>query len=73
MLGEGIYASRSLIKAQNYGKVVFRLLVFTGKVKKINFQNHSFQKSWQERFDSAWVPPNCGMVWSGLTVFMNSF
>ena len=31
----------------------------------VDKQNHPDQKSWQNDWDSAWVPQNCGMVKSG--------
>jgi hypothetical protein len=68
MLGAGIYASEDIRKARKYGKIIFRLLVYVGKVKKIDSQAHPERKSWQENYDSAWVPAGCGMVKSELTV-----
>uniref|UniRef100_A0A3B4B053 PARP catalytic domain-containing protein n=1 Tax=Periophthalmus magnuspinnatus TaxID=409849 RepID=A0A3B4B053_9GOBI len=74
MLGPGVYLSRDLQKASRYpmkhpeyDKVVLRVLVNVGKVIAINRQDHPQQKTWhQYGFDTAWVPPNCGMVKSGL-------
>ncbi|XP_063075932.1 uncharacterized protein LOC134465963 [Engraulis encrasicolus] len=74
MLGRGVYVSRSFRKASRYPKgangqerAVLTLSVRVGKVKRINRQGHPLQKSWHEAgFDTAWVPPNCGMVNSGL-------
>uniref|UniRef100_A0A3B3SYD0 Uncharacterized protein n=1 Tax=Paramormyrops kingsleyae TaxID=1676925 RepID=A0A3B3SYD0_9TELE len=75
MLGPGVYVSRSFDKARRYPlilpfnerRAVLKLRVRLGKVKKIDRQGHPLQKTWhQHGYDSAWVPPNCGMVPSGL-------
>ncbi|XP_055769227.1 acidic leucine-rich nuclear phosphoprotein 32 family member B-like [Salvelinus fontinalis] len=74
MLGQGVYLSRDLEKASRYPldltehqKVVIKVKVNVGKVKKIDLKGHPLQKTWHdEGYDSAWVPPNCGMVKSGL-------
>lgn len=66
MLGEGIYVAKDLRKALPYGPITFKLLVSTGRIIKIDRQGHPMQKSWQHQYNSAWVPPNCGMVQSGL-------
>uniref|UniRef100_A0AAZ3PKY0 PARP catalytic domain-containing protein n=1 Tax=Oncorhynchus tshawytscha TaxID=74940 RepID=A0AAZ3PKY0_ONCTS len=74
MLGQGVYLSRDLEKASRYPldltehqKVVIKVKVNVGKVKTIDRQSHPLQKTWHdEGYDSAWVPPNCGMVKSGL-------
>ncbi|MGH0150913.1 UNVERIFIED_CONTAM: hypothetical protein FKN15_028704 [Acipenser sinensis] len=74
MLGRGVYVSRDFNKASRYPlhdpereKRVLKLLVNVGKVKKIDRQGHHMQKTWHDHgYDSAWVPPNCGMVPSGL-------
>ncbi|RXN03434.1 GCRV-induced 2i-like protein [Labeo rohita] len=74
MLGPGVYVTRSFEKASRYplhsnGEMlaVLRLSVRVGRVKKINYQGHPLQKTWHEHgYDTAWVPPNCGMVNSGL-------
>uniref|UniRef100_A0A3B4AY81 PARP catalytic domain-containing protein n=1 Tax=Periophthalmus magnuspinnatus TaxID=409849 RepID=A0A3B4AY81_9GOBI len=74
MLGPGVYLSRDLQKASRYPldlpedeRVVLRVLVNVGKVIAINCQYHPKQKTWhQYGYDTAWVPPNCGMVKSGL-------
>lgn len=68
MLGAGIYVSRSLDKARAYGPITFKLLVYTGFVKVIKEQGDPMQKSWQEHYSCAWVPPGCGMVASGREV-----
>ena len=42
-------------------------LVHVGKVKRIDAINHPMQKTWSLLgYDTAWVPPHCGMVPSGL-------
>ncbi|XP_034448524.1 uncharacterized protein LOC117765972 [Hippoglossus hippoglossus] len=74
MLGPGVYLSRDVDKASRYpidhpehDKVVIKVKVRVGKVIAINHQNHQFQKTWHNQgYDTAWVPPNCGMVKSGL-------
>ncbi|XP_043076695.1 uncharacterized protein LOC122326076 [Puntigrus tetrazona] len=73
MLGRGVYLSRDLNKASRYPinnpceKVVIRVKVNVGRVKKIDYQGHPLQKTWHDHgYDTAWCPPNCGMVPSGL-------
>uniref|UniRef100_A0A3Q3EPV7 PARP catalytic domain-containing protein n=1 Tax=Labrus bergylta TaxID=56723 RepID=A0A3Q3EPV7_9LABR len=78
MLGPGVYLSRDLEKARRYpidhpehDRVVFKVVVNVGKVIAINYQGHPRQKTWHdsrygEVYDTAWMPPNCGMVKSGL-------
>uniref|UniRef100_A0A3B5KG06 Grass carp reovirus (GCRV)-induced gene 2p n=1 Tax=Takifugu rubripes TaxID=31033 RepID=A0A3B5KG06_TAKRU len=76
MLGKGVYVSRDQTKAERYplnnpasDRVVLELLVRVGRVKRINKDNHPLQYTWNEEgYDTAWVPPNCGMkaVPSGL-------
>ncbi|KAJ8405922.1 hypothetical protein AAFF_G00313590 [Aldrovandia affinis] len=74
MLGPGVYISRDPQKAGRYpldvderDRRVLELKVDVGKVKRIDKQGHPLQKSWHDRgYDTAWVPPKCGMVPSGL-------
>uniref|UniRef100_A0A8C9RAQ0 PARP catalytic domain-containing protein n=1 Tax=Scleropages formosus TaxID=113540 RepID=A0A8C9RAQ0_SCLFO len=74
MLGRGVYVSRDLQKASRYPlhlpehqRVVLKLKVRVGKVKKIDYQGHPLQKTWHNHgYDTAWCPPGCGMVKSGL-------
>ncbi|XDV38734.1 hypothetical protein PO909_008081 [Leuciscus waleckii] len=74
MLGPGVYLSRDLQKASRYPlelhenqRVVLRVLVNVGRVKKIDRKGHPLQKTWHDHgYDTAWCPPNCGMVRSGL-------
>merc|ERR1712035_11778 len=74
MLGRGVYLSRDLQKASAYpirhpesDRVVIKVEVDVGKVIAINYQGHPYQKIWHDYgYDTAWVPPNCGMVPSGL-------
>ncbi len=48
-------------------RVVLRVKVNVGKVKKIDRQGHPLQRTWLDHgYDTAWCPPNCGMVSSGL-------
>eukprot|EP00760_Papus_ankaliazontas_P031290 PhM_4_TR5224/c0_g1_i1/m.54887 len=66
MLGQGVYLTRDFQKAMNYGPVVFELRVDLGRVAVIDHKGHPLQKTWHsEGYDSAWVPPQCGMVASG--------
>ncbi|KAI3359310.1 hypothetical protein L3Q82_002622 [Scortum barcoo] len=78
MLGRGVYLSRDLEKASRYpighpehDRVVIRVVVNVGRVIAINYKGHPRQKTWHnsrygEVYDTAWVPPGCGMVPSGL-------
>ncbi|KAI1903777.1 hypothetical protein AGOR_G00030710 [Albula goreensis] len=75
MFGRGVYVSRDLQKASRYPlelpereRVVLKLRVNVGRVKKIDYQGHPMQKTWHtvHGYDTAWCPPNCGMVKSGL-------
>uniref|UniRef100_A0A3B3QD22 PARP catalytic domain-containing protein n=1 Tax=Paramormyrops kingsleyae TaxID=1676925 RepID=A0A3B3QD22_9TELE len=75
MLGPGVYVSRSFQKARVFPanlpvgeqRAVLNLRVRVGKVKKIDRQGHPLQKTWhQHGYDTAWVPPNCGMVPIGM-------
>uniref|UniRef100_A0A8C7W4L9 PARP catalytic domain-containing protein n=1 Tax=Oncorhynchus mykiss TaxID=8022 RepID=A0A8C7W4L9_ONCMY len=74
MLGHGVYLSRDMKKASRYPldhpenqRVVIRVKVNVGKVKRIDSQDHPLRTTWHENgYDTAWVPPNCGMVKSGL-------
>ncbi|XP_074526852.1 uncharacterized protein LOC141790703 [Halichoeres trimaculatus] len=69
MLGPGVYVSRNISKASDYpktgkasDKVVLKLRVRVGKVKRIDQDNHPLQTTWHSHgFDSAWVPPNAGL------------
>ncbi|KAG8569280.1 hypothetical protein GDO81_014338 [Engystomops pustulosus] len=72
MLGRGVYVSRDIQKALKYPintmgpRVVLKLNVRVGKVKRIDSQDHPMQLTWHENgYASAWVPPGCGMVLSG--------
>lgn len=66
MLGRGVYVSRNIEKAKCYplrtdkrDKVVFKLKVNVGKVKKIDYDNHPLRTTWHDDgYDCAWVPPN---------------
>lgn len=78
MLGRGVYLSRDLEKASRYplnhpesDRVVIKVVADVGKVIAINYQGHPRQTTWHdprygEVYDTAWVPPGCGMVKSGL-------
>lgn len=70
LLGPGIYVSRDKKKAMcyplnasNHDRVVFKVRVKVGQVKKIDCDNHPMQKTWhQNGFDTAWVPPNSNIT-----------
>lgn len=70
MLGRGVYVSRDKKKASNYprgnntrDRVVLEVRVRVGRVKRIDKDNHPLQYTWNTKgYDTAWVPPNCGMV-----------
>ena len=70
LLGAGVYVSRNMDKAKCYplkidvkDKVVFKLKVRAGKVKKIDSDNHPMQKTWhQNGYDCAWVPPRSNLT-----------
>ncbi|KAM3598658.1 uncharacterized protein V6R79_020924 [Siganus canaliculatus] len=74
MLGPGVYLSRDLNKASRYpidhpehDRVVIKVVVNVGRVIRIDYQGHPRQKTWHNYgYDTAWVPPMCGMVRSGL-------
>ncbi|KAL4608663.1 hypothetical protein GN956_G24797 [Arapaima gigas] len=76
MLGPGVYVSRNQKKAERYplkasynDRVVLKVNVNAGRIKRIDKDNHPMQKTWHNQgYDTAWVPPNCGMkaVPSGL-------
>jgi len=70
MLGPGVYCSRELRKARHYGKIVFLLHVRLGRVIRIDSVDHPLRTLWQTPtgglYDCAWVPPDSGVVPSGL-------
>uniref|UniRef100_A0A8C9V0E8 PARP catalytic domain-containing protein n=1 Tax=Scleropages formosus TaxID=113540 RepID=A0A8C9V0E8_SCLFO len=74
MLGRGVYVSRDLQKASRHPlhlpehqRVVLKLKVRVGRVKRIDYRGHPLQKTWHDHgYDTAWCPPYCGMVKSGL-------
>ena len=72
MLGKGIYFSKDVKKTAAYanrdskGGVVFKVLVYAGRTKRIDRQGHELQMTWHSKFDTAWTPPGCGMVPSGM-------
>jgi len=59
LLGQGVYVSRDKRKAMMYGKVVLKLLVYTGKTCHILTNNLKVRSTWHHSFDSAWIPPLC--------------
>ncbi|CAK9032997.1 unnamed protein product [Durusdinium trenchii] len=67
MLGRGVYLSRDISKAQQYGAIILMCQVSVGRVARIDHQGHPLQKSWSASgFDTAWVPPRFYMVSCGL-------
>ena len=67
LLGAGVYLSRDVAKASNYGPAIVEAKVDVGKVALINKKAHPWQKCWRSHgYDSAWIPANCGVVASGL-------
>jgi hypothetical protein len=67
LLGAGVYVSRDLTMASRYGPVVLELRVSLGNTLRVDWMGHPKQLTWHDHgFDSAWVPPNCGMVSSEL-------
>ncbi|KAI1903778.1 hypothetical protein AGOR_G00030720 [Albula goreensis] len=74
MLGPGVYVSRDPKKANSYPpnipanqRVVLKLRVNVGRVKKIDSPGHPLRFTWhQNGYNTAWIPPNCGVVGSGL-------
>ncbi|KAM9451552.1 uncharacterized protein Hap1MRO34_021852 isoform 1-T2 [Clarias gariepinus] len=68
-LGAGVYCSRDINKAMCYpggcgptDRVVFKLQVRVGKVKKIDSQSMHLMTTWhQHGYDTAWLPASvCG-------------
>ncbi|GAA6069215.1 grass carp reovirus (GCRV)-induced gene 2e [Tachysurus ichikawai] len=60
-------ASRYPLELPEHQRVVIRVRVNVGRVIKIDYQGHQLQKTWHNRgYDTAWCPPGCGMVRSGL-------
>lgn len=66
-LGQGVYVSRDINKASAYplfsitDKVVLKLRVRVGRVKRIDLNNRQFQQTWHSHgYDTAWLPPNSG-------------
>nr|XP_033811228.1 uncharacterized protein LOC117365223 [Geotrypetes seraphini]XP_033811229.1 uncharacterized protein LOC117365223 [Geotrypetes seraphini] len=75
MLGQGVYVSRDIRKAQGYpgnlspaDRIILKVRVIVGKVKKIDSANHPLRATWHNYgYDSAWVPPNSPQWISPLT------
>ncbi|XP_077089236.1 uncharacterized protein LOC143740941 [Siphateles boraxobius] len=62
-LGPGVYCSRDINKAMGYpacapnDRVVFKLRVRVGKVKRVDMQSLNQMTSWhQNGYDTAWLP-----------------
>ncbi|KAM4616018.1 uncharacterized protein ACJ7VT_009013 isoform 1-T2 [Polymixia lowei] len=70
MLGPGVYVSRMQKKAERYPlnsnpteRVVLKVRVKIGRVKRIDKDNHPMQYTWNAAgYATAWVPPKCGMT-----------
>ena len=63
MLGPGLYLSRDINKTRNYGNVCFKLLVYTGRTKRMDSADTA--GSWRGTYDSAYLPPHNYVVSSG--------
>ena len=67
LLGEGVYLTKDVQKAQAYGPIIIESEVCLGRVCVINKKGHHLQRCWAAHgYDSAWIPPQCGVVASGL-------
>jgi hypothetical protein len=67
LLGAGVYVTKDPCKAQKYGPVIIECDVHVGTVAVINRRHHNFQKCWGAHgFDCAWIPPQCGVVSTGM-------
>ena len=68
-LGAGVYCSRDINKAMGYpgfcsanDRVVLKLCVRVGKVKKIDIQSQHLRTTWhQQGYDTAWLPAHAGL------------
>ncbi|KAL2095121.1 hypothetical protein ACEWY4_009840 [Coilia grayii] len=68
-LGPGVYCSRDINKAMGYpggcsanDRVVLKLRVRVGRVKKIDGQSWNMQTTWhQHGYDTAWLPATAGL------------
>ncbi len=58
LLGEGVYMTRDILKAKNYGPVIIEALVLIpGKILTVAKTGHRLQKTWQlNGYDAAWIP-----------------
>lgn len=64
-LGQGVYCSRDVAKAEGYGELIFKLRVHVGRVKCID-RDGPLRTTWNSHgYNSAWIPPNCGLLGSG--------
>lgn len=67
LLGAGVYVTKDPEKARNYGPVIIECEVHVGSTLVVNKKHHPLQKCWgASGYDSAWIPPQCGVVASGL-------
>ncbi|XP_030273131.1 uncharacterized protein LOC115581827 [Sparus aurata] len=70
MLGQGVYVSRDMKKASAYprnatssDRVIFKLRVRPGRVKRIDTFSHPLQYTWHSHgYDTAWLPPTGGLM-----------
>nr|XP_033811233.1 uncharacterized protein LOC117365227 [Geotrypetes seraphini] len=75
MLGRGVYVTRDIRHARHYpmglaaaNRIMLKVKVRVGKVKKIDSVSHPLRKTWHTRgYSSAWVPPNSPKWISPLT------
>nr|XP_033811231.1 uncharacterized protein LOC117365226 [Geotrypetes seraphini] len=75
MLGRGVYVTRDIRNVRHYpmglaaaNRIMLKVKVRVGKVKKIDSVNHPLRKTWHNHgYDTAWVPPNSPQWISPLT------
>ncbi|XP_030073567.1 uncharacterized protein LOC115479649 [Microcaecilia unicolor] len=75
MLGRGVYVTTDIRHARHYPmnlipahRVILKVKVRVGKVKKIDGVNHPLRKTWHDHgYNTAWVPPNSPKWISPLT------
>lgn len=72
LLGKGVYVTRDEKKARLHPsntseQVILKLSVKVGRVKRIDAQCAHMAKTWHDNgYNTAWVPPNSGIVQRGL-------
>lgn len=67
LLGPGVYLSRDLAKASNYGEAIVEVRAAIGRCVVINSKNARLKKNWHAHgYDSAWIPPQSNVSKSAL-------